>query len=275
MHACTVCGSPAADAFLCNNCLGVLAAELRQIPWLVKQLDITLTRQARVGERSGPRSSETPLPYHVNASIDLETLRDGLGMWATAVAEQRGIEVDEERRAEPLARWLLRWQGAVAQHPDAGELHGDILAMTKSARRTIDLAPDRRFLGPCDDCGEDLYVWARPGHLPNLVHCGNDECDFSAPVESRRVWLLEQAYDRLLTAAEMSRAIRELVPGQSKPISANLISQWASRGLRGQRLTPYLPHPRDPHNRTRYRVEEVLTFARLAMDTKDERPQSA
>jgi hypothetical protein len=196
-------------------------------------------------------------------------------MWATAVAEQRGIDVDEERQAEPLARWLLRWQGAVAQLPDAGELHGDILAMTKGARRTIDLAPDRRFLGPCDLCSEDLYVWARPGHLPALVHCANEDCDFSTSVQERRAWLLEAAYDRLLTAAEMSRALRELVPGQSKPISANLISQWASRGLRGQKLTPYLPHAKDPYQRTRFRVEEVIQFARRDMGTEDERPQSA
>jgi hypothetical protein len=26
-----------------------------------------------------------------------------------------------------LASWLLRWAGEVAQHPDAAELHGDVL----------------------------------------------------------------------------------------------------------------------------------------------------
>jgi hypothetical protein len=184
-------------------------------------------------------------------------------MWCRTIAEKRGVRLDADIQPDQLARWLLRYPTEAAQLEDAHELFENIHSMTKAARRTIDLAPDRRFLGPCDSCGEDLFIWVTPGRLPEKVHCANEECDFSTSVQERRAYLLEAAYDRLLTAAEMSRAIRELVPG--KPLSPNLISQWASRGLRGRTLTKYGPHPRDPHERTRFRVEEVIEFARLSM----------
>jgi hypothetical protein len=275
---CVIDGRPAPDARLCNGCLDALKAELRAIPDLVQQLDITLTRQARIGERNGPRSTETPLPFHAGASVDLEALRDTLHYWCKTIAEKRGVHLDADIQPDQLARWLLRYPTEAAQLEDAAELFENIHSMTKAARRTIDLAPDRRFLGPCDSCGEDLFIWVTPGRLPEKVHCANEECDFSTSVQERRAYLLEAAYDRLLTAAEMSRAIRELVPGQTRPVSANTISQWASRGLSTtggrQTLTKYRHHPKDPScqctppepcRRPRFRVEEVIQFARMAM----------
>jgi hypothetical protein len=282
---CSVCTSPT-DLRLCTSCLSRLTADLRsllprevlvndrpvRIPGLVEDLEVTLTRQARIGERSGPRSSEVPLPYHSAASVDLETLRDGLSLWCKTIAGARGVVVDAEHEPGALAKWLLRWSGEIARHDDAAELYGDIRSMIRAAERTVDLPAEKRYIGPCDGvrattevkgCGADLYVMVRPGQTPEYVTCSTEACGGRYPMQSRRAWLLEQAVDRLLTAAEMSRAIRELIPG--KPISPNLISQWASRGLRGRRLTPYLPHPRDPHKRTRYRVGEVIEFAHRVM----------
>jgi hypothetical protein len=261
---CQIDGRPAPDAVLCRGCLDALKAELRSVAWLVEQLGVTLTRQARVGQRNGPRSAETPLPFHLAASTDLESLADELDMWARAVAKQRGIEVDAAREPVALARWLLRWAGEVAQFPDAAELHAGVLSMTEAARRTVDLPPQKRYVGPCEDCGNDLYVPALGSGTPRFVRCAArverdgdvEACGAEYPLEARRAWLLEQAYDRLLTASEMSRAIRELAPG--KPISRNLISQWGARG----RIARYLPHPRDPHGHTRYRVEDVIIVAR-------------
>ena len=260
---CSICTRPSNDANLCVSCLDALKAELRAVPWLVEQLEVTLTRQARVGQRNGPRSAEHPLPFHVNAAVDLETLRDGLGMWATTVAEQRQIQVDAVGSVA-LASWLLRWAGEVAQHPDAAELHGDILAMTAAARRTIDLPAERRYVGPCDECGRDLYCSA----LAKVVRCQTEGCEFEAPVEERRTWLLEAAVDQLRTAAELSR---ELPWIGGVTIDRKLINQWASRGLGGVVLTPYGPHPRDPYGRTRYRLGEVLGFARRAIEARPAR----
>jgi hypothetical protein len=275
---CSVCTQPT-DLKLCSNCLGQLTADLRsllprdvlldgrptRVPGLLEDLEVTLTRQARIGERSGPRSSEVPLPYHSAASVDLETLRDGLGMWAKTIATTRGVVVDADNEPAELAKWLLRWSGEIARHPDAGELYGDVTSMIRAANRTVDLPPDRKYVGPCDGqqattelegCGEDLYISVRPGQLPEYVTCATEGCGARYPMKARRAWLLEAAYDRLLTAAEMSRAIGELIPG--KPISPNRISQWAARG----KITKYLPHPKDPHKKPRFRVEDIITMVR-------------
>jgi hypothetical protein len=74
-------------------------------------------------------------------------------------------------------------------------------------------------------------------------------------VEARRIWLLEAAVDQLRTAAELSR---ELPWIGGVTIDRKLINQWAVR----DRITKFLPHPRDPHGRTRFRLGEVLDLAR-------------
>ena len=251
MPDCAIDSRPVQDAQICPGCLDALKTELRAIPALVVDLEITLTRQARVGQRNGPRSAETPLAYHLAASVDLETLRDGLLMWAAAVANRRGIAVDAPADPASLAGWLLRWAGEVAQHPDAAELHGDVLAMTKAARRTIDLPPQRHFVGPCDECGEDLYC----GPAAKVVTCRTEDCGASFDVVERRAWLLEAAVDQLRTAAELSRELPWIA---GVTIDRKLINQWAVRG----RVTKFLPHPRDPHDRPRFRLGEVLDLAR-------------
>lgn len=261
MSDCVACSRPVSDTRLCRGCLDQLTGELRQVPWLVEQLTITLTRQARVGQRNGRRGTETPLVFHLAASVDLETLRDGLGMWCQAVAKQRGVTVDAAHDPVEYAAWLLRWAGEVAQHEAADELHGDILAMTKAARRTIDLAPELRYVGPCDGhraivddtigCGKDLY--ASPN--AHTVTCRTDGCDAEYNIETRRIWLLEQAVDQLRTVAQLSRELPWIA---GVTISPKLIGMWSARG----KLTRFLPHPRDTRQAARYRVGEVIELAR-------------
>ena len=257
--ACQVDARPAPDANLCRGCLDTLRAELRAVSWLAEQLEVTLTRQARIGDRNGPRSAERPLPFHPRAAVDLETLRDGLGMWAAAVAEGRGVRLDAAATPVGFAAWLLRWSGEIAQHPDAGECHGDVLAMVEAARRTIDLPPQRHFVGPCDECGQDLYC----SQAAKTVTCATPDCGAAYDVAERRIWLLEAAVDQLRTAAELSRELPWIA---GVTIDRKVINQWASRGLGGLVLTPYDPHARDPYGRTRFRVGEVIDFARRAAE---------
>lgn len=260
-QGCSVCTRPCSDAWLCRGCIDQLTAELRQIPWLAEQLEVTLTRQARVGTRNGPRSSERPLVFHWGASVDLETMRDGLSTWATTIAQQRGIQVDAAREPAPLANWLIRWAGEAAQHPDAAELHGDVLAMTRAARRTIDLAPDLRFVGPCDGhravqpdtvgCGEDLYA----GMNSFTVRCATEGCTAEYNIEGRRAWLLEQAVDQLRTARQLAYELPWIA---GVVVNVKTLGMWATR----DKITRYLPHAKDPRQATRFRVGEVIELAR-------------
>lgn len=248
---CSIDGRPASDATICRGCVDQLVGVLRTVPALVDELEVTLSRQARVGTRNGPRGSETPLPFHLRASVDLETLRDGLRLWAGAVAERRGVALDAPATAGGYAAWLVRWSGEVAQHPDAAELHGDVLSMAEAARRTVDLPPTLHFVGPCDECGADLYC----GAGASTVACRTEACERTYDVAARRAWLLEAAVDQLRTAAELSR---ELPWIGGVVIDRKLINQWAVRG----KIEKFLPHPRDPMARPRFRLGEVLELAR-------------
>lgn len=283
MSDCHACTRPVSDANLCRSCIDQLAVDLRALiggthpvflpkkateqraaaasRGLIGELEDTLTRQARTGQRNGGRSADTPMPFHLGASVDLETLRDGLAFWARTIATTRGITVDAARHPAELAAWLLRWSGEVAQHQDAAELHGDVLAMTAAARRTIDRAADLRFVGPCDGhkaselpadgtCGEDLYAAI---HAREVV-CRTEDCKAVYPIEERRAWLLEQAVDQLRTARQLAYELPWIA---GITINQKTIGMWAARG----KLERYLPHPDDP-TAARFRVGAVIELAR-------------
>ncbi len=282
MPTCPVDARPTENV-LCPGCVGALSAELRQVPWLVHQLDITLTRQARVGERNGPRSSERPLPFDLNASIDLEAMRDTLQYWVGEVAERRGIVTPFED-AVTLARWMQMWPSELAALPDAGDMLDQILSVTASARRTIDRRPEMKFVGPCDGhgathwlaksdpavdpssaqyagsafkgCGEEMYA-----HLhARSIMCRTTECGAVYNVEDRRAWLLEAASDQLRTAKQLSDELPWIA---GVTITSKLIGMWAARGTTALgKLHVYLPHPRDPRAAQRFRVGEVIDYAR-------------
>lgn len=298
MSDCHACSRPVSDANLCRSCLDQLTIELRALiggsnpvilpkkageqrtiaanRGLIAELEDTLTRQARTGQRNGGRSAETPMAYHLGASVDLETIRDGLGFWARTIATTRGITVDAARHPAELAAWLLRWSGEIAQHADAAELHGDVLAMTNAARRTIDRAADLRFVGPCDGhkasdlpanstCGEDLYVTM---HAREAV-CRTEDCKAVYPIEERRAWLLEQAVDQLRTARQLAYELPWIA---GITVNVKVIGMWAARG----KITKLLPHHADPDQITRFRVGEVIEYARsLAEETASRQANGA
>lgn len=266
MAECAACLTrPAPDATICPGCTAQAAGYLRQIPWLTEQLTITLTRQARIGDRNGPRSRETPLVYDPRASVDLETFHVDLGRWATTVAEHRGVQVDEPATPAGLSRWLLRWNGAAAQHPDAGDYVDELAAMVRAAERTIDKAPDLRCLGPCDmpDCEAWLYV----GMYADTVACPNPDCDAEYRVEERRAWLLEQTVDRLMTAAEIARDLPWIA---GVKIDRKLINKWSSR----DQIHRYDPHHADRRGAPRFRVGEVVDRIRADASEKTLRGSS-
>lgn len=281
MADCTAClVRPAPDARICPGCTDQLANLLKQVPSLHAQLHITLTRQARMGDRGGARSTDTPVVFEQRASVDLETMRTDLSRWAHGIAAHRGITVDQPTRtvalidgttatiAGPpdvveLARWLLRWVGAAAQHPDAAEFLDELRAMVQAAERTIDRAPDLHCLGPCDvdGCPAWLYV---PLHA-QVARCPSPDCDAEYDVAERRAWLLEQTVDRLMTAAEIARDLPWIA---GLRIDRKLINKWAGR----DRIRRYDPHPADPHAAPRFRVGEVLELLRDQTGTS-EQPQ--
>jgi hypothetical protein len=82
---------------------------LGQIPALVEDLTIAITRQDRTAHR-GPRCTRgddtQPLPYNENASDAANELHHTLASWSRFTCEGRGIDYEGSNDAVSIARWL-------------------------------------------------------------------------------------------------------------------------------------------------------------------------
>lgn len=85
------CGRPVRDSTVCGACLGQLETALGDVSALATELDVTITRQARIGGGDGGRKSrETPLLFHYRASEDAAVLRNTLASWVRVLMEEAG-----------------------------------------------------------------------------------------------------------------------------------------------------------------------------------------
>lgn len=177
---CGVCGAPSGDGlWLCIIHTDNLERDLRGVEDLVRELDITLTRQDRVNPANAiGRSAERPLAWNENAAAKRFELWATLNAWALDTAK-----LDEDDRdqldAVPnedtpgVAGWLIRNLSTLRRHPEAGTAVDEINDAIWGARRAIDrpAAATRFRAGPCPelvtlDTGTDEFthcdgdVWA-------------------------------------------------------------------------------------------------------------------
>lgn len=249
------CGQPATDgAFLCGSCITSTWNTLANVPALVAELETTITRQARMAERSGS-ATDGALPWNEAASRARRRLRVTLSTLTEACIADR-INSTEATHREPVpargdlgyvASWLMVRVDPLAASPHARALW-DVGRVVRSCSRVIDRPPEMIYAGPCQACGADLY--AMPGAA--LVTCR--VCGVPEDVEERRGFLLTRVYDQLATATEVARALTTL----DMPITSDRVRQWRHR----ERLVPR------GHNRTGhplYRVGDVVDL--LLADT--------
>lgn len=280
------CGRPSRDATLCVTCAHQLDDAIAEIcDHLAEDLDIALTRQARIDRPSGTRTPAegddgrqwpgtlrpTAIPFDPGTSDVAYTLRRILAGWAQLVAEGIGVYSETNRRgigpvcrrcahsscrsilpipAPPeslggLARWLRPRVGWLRHHPAAADAYTQILDAVHRARRVIDRPADQLYAGPCD-CGEDLYAKLSAAY----VECRNHEQPIVWPVEERRRWLLESADDVLATSGEISRALTRY----SQPVTESSIRGYVLRG----RLTPKGQRTVGKKSTPLYRLGDVL-----------------
>lgn len=244
---------------ICSTCSGDLAKALGDVPFLAEQLDVRLTRQARIG--SGGKSTERALPYDPYASIIAAELHNTLSTWVRALAEHDGDPLhgaicasicghatcgrirNQKAPANTLialSAWLLGRTGDLAHHEAAEEAKTGICDATARAERAIDRIADRWYAGPCDTCGRDLY--AKPSAGIVICACGADY-----DVKARRAWLLAAAEDILAPAALIARAL----PPLGHEVKVDRIYKWAERGN-------IIAKSVDLRGRPLYRIGDVL-----------------
>ena len=256
--ACGVCSSPCGDdAYLCRVHTESLTAELRDVPDLFAELDVTVTRQNRTtAERNGGRSSTRPLPWNEHASEARTELWATLNAWALDVAALGEDERDhladvDEHDVGGVARWLVRNISTLRLHPEAGTAHSQIVGAIHRARSVVDRPPDRVFAGPCgatpegqgEPCREDLYG------LPGKPHTRCPVCATVHDMAFRREWMLTQIEDVAAHSGELSA----LLTSQGVPIGSSTIRKWATSANAPLKVVSV-----DTRGRKYYRIGDVL-----------------
>lgn len=220
----------ACEAYLCAACGQMLAKELRTVGWISDELDVTLSRQDRIGMQQGGhkpgKEVERPLPYNLGASEAGWILHEVLTSTARDLAEQRGLELDCVDTSPGIAAWLARHVDVIRHDEGGGQTYDELTDAITAARRVIDAPAGRMFAGPCGSetdagrCGADLYAAI---DAPS-VSCR--ECGAKWDAGERQRDLLARARDRLGTATELERLLPWFL---GAPITAKHIRVWASR----------------------------------------------
>ncbi|MGH8867090.1 MAG: hypothetical protein ACRDYU_03730 [Actinomycetes bacterium] len=210
--------------------------------------------QTRMGTGNGRRSTDYTPRIGLDARTVYRDLRDTLATWIRDIAETHGHQLPTRGTPTALSAWLLTHMGDVRVHPAADEIATDIARVVARARRAVDRPPQRWYAGQCsattDDgpCPTDLYADPEKSHI-RCPTCGTEH-----EVKQRRQFLLDAAYDQLLTAHEMARAVSAL---GDVALTPERMRQWASRGR-------ILPHGVNHEGRPTYLVSDAVDL--LAQD---------
>jgi hypothetical protein len=248
------CSFPQLNGYLCRNCTDQLRRDLSAIPWLLEDLEVTITRQDKLTDPSGRSGDERPLPIRLHAMEARRDLNVTLASWATHTAGRfDGLDRSVIWTELRLANYLLDHLGDILTDPHAGQIADEIGYARGMCQRAIDKPVPRVYVGPCEDCDKDLY--AHPSAAE--VECKTPDCGAVYPIEARRRWLLGKAEDQLMTATEMSRALPGL---SSQPLTVDMIRGYVRRG----RLTSHPPiKPKGP---ALFRVGDILDLIREVAD---------
>jgi hypothetical protein len=222
----TGCGRPTAD-MLCAGCLGELLAALRELPGLLIELDVTLSRQDSLARRgSAGQGAEAPLPFCPLASALASSAVSTVTTWAREVHERNPHLRPPAGSATDAVAWLVGWPSLLSLHPAADELHADITGLANEIRFRVDRPPDRVYGGPCGaptDAGPcPGHLYAHPGHA--MVVCA--VCGAGHDVAERRAWMIESALDMLVTAPVALGWARLLMDHE---VPAGTWRSWLSR----------------------------------------------
>lgn len=144
------CARPAHDSTICAQHTWELDRRLREIPALLADLDISLSRQGKSGpttERVGGKG-ETPVSFNTNASAAQTGLREALIHWAKATG------MPWAAYGTTAAAHLLQRLPTLGSYGDLPALFAAVNDAYWTAVRAVD-APVNRTIIPVGPCPED------------------------------------------------------------------------------------------------------------------------
>jgi hypothetical protein len=228
---CLVCAAETKDVWLCGRHLSELRTTLHRLPGLVHDLEITITKQDKMGGSVGSsgQGGAKPLILNVDAAEVLRSLRATLLTWTHAVYRDTG-DTPASFAIRDMTKLLSDTLNQRVTKQPVGALYTDILHAARCATRAVDLPPTTaglQYAGPCgavfpNDVVCSHQLWARPRE-ENIV-CARCGTEWNVP--DRRDGALEAAEEILATADSISRALT----AQGMSVTAQMIYHWKHRG---------------------------------------------
>jgi len=239
------CGRPVSDAFLCRGCLARLEKTLAELPAELRDLEVTITRQANAGRpestsRGKPGSGVLYDPDDAASKVADEA-RNEASTWVRHLCEQRGLRPPALRTTAAMTLWLTAHVGAIGQDESAGECYTWARMLRSAIRHAIDNLA-RRWAGPCTaqllvadvvltdgvialgevrtECGADLRT--RPG--AKVIRC--DACGAEYDPVERLKWILSKSREHHGTARFCANALTDA----GYHVTAKQIDTLARRG---------------------------------------------
>lgn len=209
---CPSCGCTQPDGLLCSEDTAHLETMLAAVPQLVAQLDVAISKQARIAAsgKGGKGSAHERSPVNWGVVAVRDALLVEVALWGDDIP-------------------------AVRRHPQSAEILAGIGRVVKNAYRAIDRARERQYLGTClyteHDATCHAEIWVKPG--AHQITC--TQCDTTHDVTARRASLLEQAADMIVTPREASQYIGEV---GGIPIGHQRIRNYLDRGRIAERPSP-------------------------------------
>lgn len=231
---------------VCSGCVAELDWLLAQFPALWQQLEVTLTKQAKIstGDKRTSKGAAKPLPFNVRASQIADQINNTLTTWARVVMADYACPASQPEQIDlVLIEWMRDQLPWLATQRFGGEAIGSMADEIGVIWQIIDRPAPMRYLGHCD-CGEQLYVQPGRTYLP----CPS--CTLIHDVDTVANRLLLQAEDRLERASVLSRALTSM----GEAVSQVQISRWVARG----RL---FAKGHSPDGRALYRLGDVRALA--------------
>lgn len=260
MASCGVCKAES-SLYICYRHIEYLKDSLSEIPWLINQLEVTVTRQDKLHQ--APRTGGVHAsPVNFGASRLLDEVHDLLIDWTSKLTDEnklrffpahsvgtnfigpllvgwqrlpRGYSGSPTQRA----RWIGYHISTLAGRKDAGDFYSSIIDLTGDPDhpstpgrlvREIN-RKDRLFVGPCPTVrghGQDgseihcnVTLWADEGVIE--VTC--PRCDATVDVAKNR---MRAATERDLLP---ERKVVEVCDAMDEPISRTSLGNWVDLGL--------------------------------------------
>lgn len=210
---CPVCECEQAESLLCHNDTSRLERELGDVAAIVGELDITLSKQARIGVAGAPGLARERTPINVGAMMAADNLGNVLTTWARDLSGDRWSAASYPGEGTRWAAWsLLRHIPEIRRHPVVTDLVDEITDAIKQARQIIDRPADKQYLGQClvptpDEEGRDVTCLEDVYASPTASHARCKVCGMTHDVSERRKALLDKAEDRLFTVVEAAQII--------------------------------------------------------------------